>query len=110
MYSNSNKRNDEDGLMKPRNTEKVLLKIMEEAGEVIQICSKCIFYGVDNVSPKPSNLHQQSNKELLIEEMGDIIANFRVLIDNTDAGITWGDVNLRADNKYIKLENYLPEA
>ena len=96
--------------MTKRELNPVLLKIAEECAETIQLCSKCIFYGIDNVSPKASNMEKQSNKELLIEELGDIMANMMVLIDNTDAGITREDVYKRANEKYVKLENYLPEA
>lgn len=96
--------------MTPRDTTAVLLKIMEECAETIQICSKCIFYGVDNVSPKVSNLDKQSNGELLVEELGDIMANVKLLVENTNSGITYEAINTRKDEKYPKLESYIPEA
>ena len=94
--------------MEKRNLNAVLTKIMEECGETVQICSKCIFYGAGNTSPKGGNT--RTNKEKLIEEMGDILANFKVLIDDTDIGITWDEAWARADAKYPKLEGYLPKA
>lgn len=94
--------------MKLRNLNMALTKVMEELGETAQICSKIIFYGYDNVSPKRND--GKTNRNLLIEEMGDIIANFNVIIKDTEIGITWEEIMERADAKYVKLEGYIPEA
>lgn len=94
--------------MKKRELNGVLLKIAEECGETVQMCAKCIFYGVDNVSPKNGN--KQSNREKLVEELGDLMANIEVLIKFTDSGITKADIKARKEEKIIKLEKYLPEA
>jgi len=96
--------------MTNRSPVMVLTKIMEECGEVTQICSKILFYGIDNVSPKADNPSKASNREKLIEELGDVMANMKVLVENTDLGITWLEILSRRDAKYIKLENVLPEA
>ncbi len=95
--------------MKNRRPSMVLTKIMEECGEVTQICSKIIFYGLDNVSPKADNPTKASNRTKLIEEMGDVIANFKMLVENTDLGITWPEIDARMNEKYAKLEHILPE-
>lgn len=85
-----------------------LLKIAEECGELTQMCFKCIFYGMDNTSPKNGNT--KTNREKLIEEIGDLMANVKLLIDDTDAGITFKAIYDRAVAKYKRLENYIPEA
>ena len=94
--------------MEKRDLNLVLTKIMEECGEVIQICSKCIFYGLDNTSPKDGNI--KTNRDKLIEEIGDVFANIQVLVEDTDSGIISDDFVERAAFKYSKLEHYLPKA
>lgn len=95
--------------MEKRNMNMVLTKISEECGEVTQMCSKVIFYGIGNTSPKPLG-NRRTNREKLIEEMGDVLANFKVLIEDTGALITWEEVWARADEKYKKLEFIIPKA
>lgn len=95
-------------MIKKRNTNMALVKLMEECGELTQICSKIIYYGADNYSPKKKN--PLSNREYLIEEMGDVLALIQVLILDTDLNISKEDVFDRRDRKYIKLEGYIPEA
>ena len=93
-----------------KNLNLVLTKISEECGEVTQICSKIIFYGIDNISPKADNTNKASNRDKLIEELGDVLSNMKVLIEHTEAGITWDDVYTRRDTKFNKLMDYiLPE-
>lgn len=93
--------------MTNRDLNGVLLKIAEECGETVQIISKTMFYGLGSYSPK--DLVKQSNKEKLIEELGDILANIEVLIKYTNCGITYEDLYSRKDEKILKLEKYLPE-
>lgn len=94
--------------MKKRNLTYSLIKIAEECGEVVQMCSKCIFYGIDNVSPKGGNT--RTNRDKLIEELGDVLANIKLLIEDTDSGISKEDVLARRDEKYAKLDQIIPEA
>lgn len=94
--------------MNKRNANYALIKLMEEAGEMIQLCSKVIYYGIDNVSPKGGNTH--TNRDKLIEEMGDVLALMKIIVNDTDLDISMADVKKRRDEKYIKLEGYIPEA
>jgi NTP pyrophosphatase (non-canonical NTP hydrolase) len=94
--------------MKKRNTNMALVKLMEECGELTQICSKTIFYGKDSRSPKKKD--SESNAELLVEEMGDVLALIKIIVEDTDLGISMKDIKARRDAKYIKLEGYVPEA
>jgi NTP pyrophosphatase (non-canonical NTP hydrolase) len=54
-----------------------LIYLMEECGEVTQACSKIIRFGLDT---KRKN-KDQSNKELLEEELGDVLCLINRLMD-----------------------------
>ena len=94
--------------MKQRNSNMALVKLAEECGELIQICSKTIYYGKDSRSPKKKD--SVTNRELLIEEMGDVLALIKIITNDTDLGISMADIKKRRDEKYVKLEGYIPEA
>jgi len=48
-----------------------LTKLSEECGEVVQICSKTVIWGVENFNPKT----KQTNREALIEEMAQVLSH-----------------------------------
>ena len=93
--------------MKKRNLNICLIKIAEECGEVIQVACKAHRYGLDN---KKNGKHG-TNRELLIEELGDIYAYLKILVEDTDSCITYEEINQRCSKKYeqIKLNDIVPE-
>ena len=93
--------------MKKRDLNICLVKIAEECGEVVQIACKSFRYGLANLKPGKSG----TNRELLIEELGDVVAYMRLLIEDTDCGITESDIAERCEEKYkqIKEKNIVPE-
>lgn len=84
-----------------------LVKIAEECGEVTQVACKAFRYGLDNWKPGKTG----TNRALLIEELGDILAYTRILVDDTDSGILMDDIVKRADEKYaiIKEKDIVPK-
>jgi NTP pyrophosphatase (non-canonical NTP hydrolase) len=84
-----------------------LIKIAEECGEVVQIACKSHRYGLHHTKPSKG----VSNKELLIEELGDVLAYIKVLVEDTSSSITYDDLNKRRITKYnyIKEKNIVPE-
>jgi NTP pyrophosphatase (non-canonical NTP hydrolase) len=84
-----------------------LIKIAEECGEVVQIACKSHRYGLEHTKPSKGT----SNKELLIEELGDVLAYIKVLVEDTSSNITYDDLNKRRMTKYnyIKEKNIVPE-
>lgn len=93
--------------MAKRDLNICLIKLAEECGEVVQIACKSFRYGLDNLKPGKTG----TNRELLIEELGDIIAYMKILVLDTDAGITESDIAKRCEEKYnqIKEKNIVPE-
>jgi NTP pyrophosphatase (non-canonical NTP hydrolase) len=83
------------------NTLSKLLKLAEECGEAVQMCSKYIENGAHNYSPDDSL--KQTNKTLLSKEVGDILA----VIDHLEeAGILdTFTVEQQRGIKYWKLHN-----
>lgn len=93
--------------MAKRDLNIALIKLAEECGEVVQVACKAHRYGIDNWKPgKPKN-----NRDNLIEEIGDFYAYTRILVEDTNSGITYDDINNRASLKYdmIKDKNIVPE-
>lgn len=84
-----------------------LIKIAEECGEVVQVACKSHRYGLDNTKPSKG----ASNKELLIEELGDVLAYIKVLVEDTASGISYDDLDKRSLKKYnyIKEKDIVPE-
>ena len=52
-------------------TVKRLSKLMEEAGELISVCARCLAQGLDGVNPD----NGKSNRRWLEEELSDVAAN-----------------------------------
>ena len=86
--------------MKKRDLNICLVKIAEECGEVVQIACKSFRYGLANLKPGKSG----TNRELLIEELGDVVAYMRLLIEDTDCGIC---VNPHNPNEIADAITYL---
>ena len=95
--------------MKKRDINMTLIKVAEECAEVTQMVSKIIYNGLDSISPKPSNHKKQTNRDLLIEEIGDVLANIKILVEYTNAKIHWDGILARRDEKVLKLMNIIPE-
>ena len=93
--------------MAKRDLNICLIKLAEECGEVVQVACKAHRYGLDNFKPGKTG----TNRELLIEELGDIQAYQKILIEDTDSGVTYEAINQRCNEKYeqIKLNNIVPE-
>ena len=55
-----------------------LILLIEEMGEVIQVCTKALRFGID--SPNPTS--GLTNRELLEVELGDVNAIIGILMEN----------------------------
>lgn len=54
--------------------------LSEECGEVVQVCGKIFRHGLDSTNP----LTNESNKDLLEKELGDIFAAVALLEQNNE--------------------------
>ena len=60
-----------------KNCREVLEILQEECAEVIQAVSKCFRFGIYTVSP----ITNESNKDHLTEELGDLIAMINLCVE-----------------------------
>lgn len=74
--------------------------LQEECAEVIQIVSKCRRFGIDELHLKEGI----KNRELLNEEIGDILAIVDYLIDQNV--ITMGELEQAKAKKVNKLKSW----
>ena len=94
----------------PAETERLSV-LVEELAEGIHICGKILRHGYD--SHDPTKEHIQSNRDLLIFELGDIECAKDMLINAGDLGIQTGYDNVtdkitRAKyRKLHKIKSYL---
>jgi NTP pyrophosphatase (non-canonical NTP hydrolase) len=72
----------------------------EESAEVIQAISKIFRFGYDSKHPDSN----QTNREHLAEEVGDLIAMVQLLIENEI--VDWRDVEIAKDRKFEKLKKW----
>ena len=72
----------------------------EESAEVIQAISKIFRFGYDSKHPDSN----QTNREHLAEEIGDLIAMVQLAIENEI--VDWRDVEIAKDNKFKKLQKW----
>lgn len=52
--------------------KELLVRLMEEAGELIQACSKTLRWGWERVNPTLPIVEQISNRELVQRELADV--------------------------------------
>jgi NTP pyrophosphatase (non-canonical NTP hydrolase) len=72
----------------------------EESAEVIQAISKIFRFGYDSKHPDSN----QTNREHLAEEIGDLIAMVQLAIENKI--VDWRDVEIAKDRKFEKLKKW----
>ena len=85
------------------NTHNKIVKLSEECGEVVQICSKYILHGSDSFDS--TDTLKTTNKELLSKEIGDILAVVDILKD--DGLIDIDTMIKQRDKKFFKLKDIL---
>ena len=90
-------------MMNKLDTQQQLFVIMmEECGELIQQCSKCL--------RQPSDIHGsqeyrlEDNKKKLLEEVGDVYAMIELMVKNKV--VSWAGIYNRAEVKKEKLEQW----
>ena len=72
----------------------------EESAEVIQAISKIFRFGYNSKHPQSD----QTNREHLAEEIGDLIAMVQLVIENEI--VDWRDVEIAKDKKFEKLHKW----
>ena len=77
--------------------------MMEECGELIQQCSKCLRQPNDIYGSQKYRL--EDNHKKLIEEIGDVYAMIELMVKNNV--ITWAGVYDRAKVKREKLKQWI---
>lgn len=75
--------------MTPAQHERLSM-LLEEAGEVVQICGKILRHGYDSYNPFDEN--KITNKDLLEKELTDLY----VIMDKMNA---YGDINLCLEHR-----------
>ena len=76
--------------------------LQEECAEVIQAVSKINRFGFN------SSWEGVTNKQALVQEIGDVLAMVKVLIEDTDINIDMKDVEFAIEKKLNKLKIFLP--
>lgn len=80
--------------------KEILLILQEECAEVTQAISKCFRFGPDQIKPGKN----QTNIQMLQEELGDLLAMIELLVENEDSSVTWTGLDLAKHNKFEKLK------
>ena len=79
--------------------QQLFVIMMEECGELIQQCSKCLRQQFDL-----QDYESDINKEKLLEEVGDVYAMIELMVKYKV--ITWASIYNRAEVKKEKLEQW----
>tara|TARA_Y100000296_G_C4987952_1_gene163916 strand:+ start:58 stop:333 length:276 start_codon:yes stop_codon:yes gene_type:complete len=79
--------------------QQLFVIMMEECGELIQQCSKCLRQQFDL-----QDYESDHNRKKLIEEVGDVYAMIELMVKNNI--ITWASVYNRSDVKKEKLKQW----
>lgn len=82
------------------NSNEVMDILQEEAAEVIQAVSKIRRFGIDNEKPGKN----QSNREHLEEELGDMLAMIDILMVN--GLVDWANLHSAKRAKVEKLKKW----
>lgn len=91
----------------PAEAERIAL-LMEECGEVIQICGKILRHGYDSHNPFDEN--KVTNRELLEKEAGDVQASLDLMIKPMNGDlpdIRQSALSEASKSKKVKLLKYL---
>lgn len=83
-------------------TRKILIKTQEECGEIVQIISKILLFGLDSWHPDDPT---KSNAQLLQQELGDVLAMIDLIVAS-GIGTTHDGLSLAKGSKFIKLARY----
>ena len=75
--------------------QQLFVIMMEECGELIQQCSKCL---------RQQDYESDYDRKKLIEEVGDVYAMIELMVKNNI--ITWASVYNRAEVKKDKLKQW----
>jgi NTP pyrophosphatase (non-canonical NTP hydrolase) len=76
----------------------ILSIFQEESAEVIQAISKIFRFGYNSKHPESN----QTNREHLAEEIGDLLAMVQLTIENNV--VDWRDVEIAKNKKFEKLQ------
>ena len=79
--------------------QQLMVITMEECGELIQQCSKCLRQQFDL-----QDYESDHNRKKLIEEVGDVYAMIELMVKYKV--ITWASIYNRAEVKKEKLEQW----
>jgi hypothetical protein len=79
--------------------DELLLILSEECAEIIQTTSKCRRFGMD------STHNEESNRERLEHELGDFMAMFKLLMEETN--LSEAHIMECAEAKLIKVEKFM---
>ncbi len=80
--------------------QQLFVIMMEECGELIQQCSKCLRQQFDLQDYESDH----NRKKKLIEEVGDVYAMIELMVQHKV--ITWAGIYNRAEVKKEKLEQW----
>jgi NTP pyrophosphatase (non-canonical NTP hydrolase) len=80
----------------------LLVILSEECAEVQQAASKCIRFGMD------SEYNGQTNRQRLESELGDFLAMFKLIVEETT--ISEENVMNAAEAKLVKVEKHMNNA
>jgi NTP pyrophosphatase (non-canonical NTP hydrolase) len=78
--------------------------LQEECAEVIQAASKTRRFGFESVNPWLAPNDQKTNRTLLTDEIGDVLALVQLLVENQN--IRQEEIDLRILWKRAKLIEY----
>ena len=79
--------------------EELLTILSEECAEVQQVASKCVRFGMD------SEYQGQTNRQRLELELGDLLAMFKLILQETN--LSEEAVMNAAEAKLVKVEKFM---
>lgn len=77
--------------------------LMEECGEVVQICGKILRHGYENFNPYSAE--KITNRELLTKELGDVLFAYKQMTNSMD--VIENQVLEMADIKELRAQQFL---
>lgn len=79
--------------------EELLVILSEECAEVSQVAAKCVRFGMD------SEYQGQTNRQRLELELGDFLAMFRLILEETN--LSEDAIMNAAEAKLVKVEKFM---
>lgn len=79
--------------------EELLVILSEECAEVSQVAAKCVRFGMD------SEYQGQTNRQKLELELGDFLAMFKLIMEETN--LSESNVMNAAEAKLVKVEKFM---